>query len=96
MKSLLPLLLGAALLGSSGCTYRYIYGVQDTPIATATGNPSTVLEVVETKWWVFFPVQKDVYYECTRNGTDLDCIRLCDIRNEEGDKVRCRFINLSN
>jgi hypothetical protein len=89
MKHILPLLLGAALLGSSGCTYRYIYSVSDTPVETASGQPSTILGVTETKFYAIVPITRDVYYECGKNGTQLDCTRLCDVKNEEGKRIRC-------
>jgi hypothetical protein len=92
MKSLNTLLLGLTLLGSTGCLQRYIYSVQDTPVATPNNNPSSVLSVVETRWYAIVPVAKDVYYECARSGTNLNCVKLCDVKNEEGQKVRCRFL----
>lgn len=89
MKLALPILLGALALASTGCTYRFIYSASDSPVETASGQPSTILGVTETKWYVVFPVIKNVYYQCGKNGTQLDCTRLCDVKNEEGKKVRC-------
>ena len=88
MNKLAPILLGLVLL-TSGCTTRYIYGVQGTPISTDAGRPSTIVQVAETTWYAFIPVMKDVYYECRNDGGKLDCVRTCDVKNEEGEKVKC-------
>lgn len=90
MKRLIPLLLGATLL-SSGCSYRYVYGVQDTPIASESGRPSTIVHTMEYKYYVLFAFVKDVYYECRNDGGALDCVKICDVKNEDGDKIKCRF-----
>ena len=93
MTRLIPLLLGVTLLGS-GCTYRYIYSAQDTPVATDSGRPSTIINNIETTWYGPIPISKDVWYECRNDGNTLDCVRLCDVKNEDGDKIRCSFIGL--
>lgn len=90
MKHLTTLLLGASLLVSAGCTQRLIYGVQDTPVATAAGTPSTILRVQETTWYAFIPHIKQAFYECGKDGDTLDCVRTCHVTNEEGDRILCR------
>ena len=90
MKHMIPLLLGAVLFGSSGCTLRYVLGVQDTPVATASGQATTILQVRETTWYAVFPHIQMVYYECGKDGDVLDCVRTCNVNNEEGDRIRCR------
>lgn len=90
MNKLAPLLLGLTLL-TSGCTYRYIYSAQDTPIATDSGRPSTIVNAIETKFFVLFGWSKDVYYECRNDAGKLDCVKICDVKNEEGEKINCRF-----
>lgn len=91
MRMFAPLLLGLTLL-TSGCTYRYVYGVQDTPIATDSGRPSTIVNAAEYKYYVLFALVKDVYYECRNDAGKLDCVKICDVKNEEGEKIKCRFI----
>jgi hypothetical protein len=91
MKRLIPLLLGATLL-SAGCSYRYVYGVEDTPIATESGQPSSIVNALEYKYYVLFAFVKDVYYECGNDGGKLDCVKLCDVKNEDGQKIKCRFL----
>ena len=91
MSRMITLLLLAGLSLSTGCTYRYIYFASDTPVETASGQPSTILGVLETRWYVVVPVTKDVFYQCGKNGETLDCERLCDVRNEEGRRVRCQL-----
>jgi hypothetical protein len=93
MRRTLFVLLGALTL-SSGCTYRYVYSVEDTPVTTDAGRPSTIVNTIETTWYAFIPLSKDVYYECRNDGGSLDCVRLCDVKNEDGDKIRCRFVGL--
>lgn len=91
MNKLVPMLLGVALL-SSGCTYRYIYSASDTPIATDAGRPSTIVNAIETKFFVIFAISKDVYYECRNDAGKLDCVKICDVKNEEGEKIKCRWL----
>jgi hypothetical protein len=90
MKRLIPLLLASAML--SGCSYRYVYGVQDTPIQTASGKPSTIVHTMEYKYFVLFAFVKDVYYECKNDAGSLDCVKICDVKNEEGEKIKCQFV----
>jgi len=89
MQRLIPVLLASVLM--TGCTYRFVYGVQDTPIQTASGKPSSIVHTIETKWFPF-PIPKDVYYECKNDGGTLDCVKICDVKNEEGEKIRCQFL----
>lgn len=90
MKYLAPMLLGLTLL-SSGCSYRYVYAVDDTPIQTESGRPSSIVNALEYKYYVLFALVKDVYYECRNDGDKLDCVKLCDVKNEEGEKIKCRL-----
>lgn len=90
MKHLIPLLLGATML-ASGCSYRYVYAVDDTPIQTDAGRASSIVNALEYKYYVLFAQVKDVYYECRNDGDKLDCVKLCDVKNEEGEKIKCRW-----
>lgn len=86
------LLLAVVLLGS-GCAYRYIYSVQDTPVPVEDGRPSSIVNVAEYRSFLFFSRIKDVWYECRSPEPGvLDCVKRCDVRDEDGRLVSCSVI----
>jgi len=84
-KHVLAAALGAALLG--GCQGRQLIHVEDGP---SGGNRTTVVETLDTAYYVVFGTAKLVYWECGQEGDGLTCKKTCDVKDDQGDKVLCQ------
>lgn len=80
----LAIVVGALLAGSA-CSSRRLLNVQDA----ADGN-TTILTTFDIKNYVIFARGKYVFWECSDSGNGLTCEKRCDVRDDQGDKLKCQ------
>ncbi|MCO4748146.1 MAG: hypothetical protein KC912_25355 [Proteobacteria bacterium] len=78
----------AAMVLSSGCSYRFIQSIEDGPSAM-DGTRTTVLRTYDTKRWVILNQQKIVHWECAEDAQGLTCRQTCDVKDDEGELLAC-------
>lgn len=78
--------LGATFLASA-CTSRYIVDVTDDPKGRATA-----MKTYDTKNALLFKTEKDVFWDCTQSAEKLTCEKVCDRKDERGEKILCPTI----
>lgn len=88
MKSLITAFLLLCLTVLPGCFSRYILTVNDG-ITDNPANRSTVVQTLDVKTVFFVQTIRWVYWECGQSGRDLSCTKICDVRDDEGDKLLC-------
>lgn len=85
MRALITMGLAGAML--SGCFSRQIVAIEDGP--TSGAAQTTLLTTVEIRNYLLFGVTKRVFWECGQAGAALSCEQVCDVKNDEGDRLMC-------
>lgn len=84
----IALIAAVMLTVSTGCASRFLHTVTDGP------GDLTLIETNERKMFGF---PKRVYWECSQaSDTKLTCVKVCDIKDDDGDKLACPFIGGPN
>lgn len=83
-------ILALALAAATGCSSRALLSVQDGP--GAAGSRTTILKTLDTKYYVVYGTAKFVFWECREEGGGLVCEKRCDVKDDQGDMVRCQQI----
>jgi len=86
-RAFLAMLLGVALL--AGCQGRMLLSVKDGP---SNGDRTTVLKTMDTMNFVLFGYAKIVYWECGERSDGLSCRKTCDVKDDDGDMLKCEMI----
>ncbi len=72
----------------TGCASRFLHTVTDGP------GELTLIQTNEKK---FLGFPKRVYWECSQAGpAKLTCVKVCDILDDQGDKLACPYIGGPN
>lgn len=91
MMKHLKVLTVAGLLGStlfaSACSTRYIIDVTDDPKGRATA-----MKTYDTKNMFIVKTEKDVFWDCTQSADKMTCEKVCDRKDERGEKIMCPYI----
>lgn len=82
------LLLAAIALSSTGCMKRFILTVQDGPSGGL--ERSTILQTYDQG----FLVTKWVYWECDEKEEKLVCKKVCDVKDDQGEKLLCPRVSV--
>jgi hypothetical protein len=85
MARIVALAVGLAL--TTGCMSRTLLNVED-----AVDGQTTILTTLDVKSYVVFGQAKYVFWECGRNGDALTCQKRCDVRDDQGDRLKCQVI----
>jgi len=86
MRPLLLALLGLGLAGTPACTSRQILSVEDAP----GGGGTTILTTLDVKNYVIWGQAKYVFWECGSDTDGMHCVKRCDVRDDQGDKLLCQ------
>lgn len=71
----------------TGCFSRQIVSIEDGP--QAASGQTTLLTTIDVRNYLLFGVTKRVFWECGAQGGGLSCEQVCDVPNDQGDKLMC-------
>ena len=89
MTRIFTFAVGLAL--ATGCSSRALLSVADGP--GAAGTRTTIMQTLDTKYYVVWGQAKFVYWECREEGGGLVCEKRCDVKDDQGDMVRCQTVS---
>lgn len=90
MRHLKLAMVCGALVAATGCLSRTVLGVEDS-----LDGQTTIINTFDVTNYVVFAKAKYVYWECAGTGDALNCVKRCDVKDDEGEKLLCKAVNTS-